>query len=857
MLKTLLILLLFVPLTFADKNFTPSKIQNPEPVPYTLELLKQAVDGISIVDVYISDKGLLDSLYIVKSINRNADILISQHLKSSVYTPAFENGVAVPSVMQLEFEFSMTEALKNLNEFISFGGIVIDSASGESISNVEIECRFINPEEDKDLKVSFDKYLEIISKFSGQHRKEDRIATVSKSNGRFEFYGFPFSVLEINLTHSLYKKRKIRISDIKNVTALKTVKMVLKGAVEIKDSKLEIVVSHKKDRFVNSVVINKEIAQNGLTDDLNSIVSKKSSVVSSNQSNSRVLINGGGLYDNSYILNGISIYTPTHFPFFSNLDKNGLVLADVNDVRLITNRLSGRHINSTGGVIDVSTIKNQTGHSQNRTGGTFDLSYEKVALSLSQTGRNGRDDYLFSYSMGQKALMRNYTGAGKHLKASANYGYGDPLAFYDFQFKTFHKLKKGFVNSFSWFGIDQYYGTKYYDGKTEPVGFGSITYSSSEKSDRLKVTVGGSRQYFDEGKRIGTNSPLKEIERKNVSIVVDKAKIKVGPFDMNETVKFENVYWDASIRNRIDSANVQNLIKFKRSEELLINKLGLEYSKDKFTVGIDVNMGTKFEKNSHFIDPGIWMIFPFFNGDISFSGGVSSSYPDMRGVPSKEYGSKPYKTSSISSRLRIPLGDYIESSIEPYLKYAHKLPKIGVDPLLQIWDEDLESATFIRGVNGEVDFMFPKFLTLSISAMISKSDRYYNGKKTDYEWEIPWQLKGTARLFFVEESFNLYFKPSYTSGMAYYDYANNGKIEHRNNSFTLDAIFEYHVRRLVDTPIELMEAYIGLRNISFTTNDSEIFWAEDMTPLSYNLTPLQLTFGARASIGKKWKKRLR
>lgn len=854
MIKSFVLFLFLANIALAEGLFIPPKIDNAPSVPYTLELLKQAVDGNSIIDAHINVLGKIDSLEFIKSINNIADSIIQYHLEKIDFTPAYEDSTAVSSIVRMEFEFGINNALIDFKNYLSLTGIVLDSKSGLPIKGVEAECMFIDPTEDKNIKIPFDNYLNLISRIPGQFKKEERLASISDDYGRLAFYALPDNTIEIQLTHPLYKTKRFTISGTSCPTLSKVFKMDMNENVEIKDNELEIIVTHYKDPFIQDIQVEKELKKNGLTDDLSKVISNKSAVISSSQSGSRVTINGGGLYDNNYMLNGISIFSPTHFPFFSNLDKNGLILSDIEGVSVITSRIAGRYNNSSGGVINMNTEKSHTDYTQNKTGGSFDLSYEKATFRLSQIGRKGKDEYLLSYAIGQKALMKNYTGAGDHLKASADYGYADPLGFYDFQLKSFNKLKKGFINTFSWIGIDQYNGDKYYEGKVSPLGFGSISYTSSEMPDRLSLVVGGSMQYHDEGKRIGTLSPLKEIERKNAAIIIDKDKIKVGPFYLKENFKFEKIYWDISIRNRIELNNNETLLSLKEDETFLSNTLGISYSKNNFNVGIDLNAGTKFHKGSQFFDPGIWLLFPFLKGDVSFSGGFATSYPDMRGVPLKSYRNKAYKTYLASSRIRMPLGDFIESSIEPFIKYYPALPQIGVNPLYQIWDEDLESIAYIRGINAEVDFLFPKILTVSIAASVNKGDRYVNGQKTSYEWEIPWQFKAVTRIFLKEERLNFFLKPTITSGMPYYDYANYGKVEHHEKTFTFDAIFEYHVRQLIDTPIELMEAYIGLRNISLTRNGSEIFWAEDMTPLSYNLTPFQLIFGARAAIGKKWKK---
>lgn len=834
---------------FAD--IVPPICKNDLSIPYSLDMLLNNINGSVLVEVYLDEFGSIDSISLKESLKGFVDSLVIEKTRSCKFEPAYENGIAVPSVFNLEFTFSKNDSLRNPNLYKTFSFLITDSITGMPIANAEIECRLRNEFVNKNDSIYINSLLDRLSVFPYQHRKEDRIVVVTDKNGFANLYGIRNKEFDISIHHSNYKNTEPGVSD--------SIQQVLNIALNEKgnfanEAGMEMLVVGRRDKYKDMLSVEDELDQNGLTDDLNKIVSGKSSVVATSQSASRILMNGGGLYDNEYILNGISIFSPTHFPFYSNLDKNGLILSDLVGVNIETSRLGGRYNNSSGGVVSVNTDKNVPEYIKNRSMGYFDLSYEKVSFKLTQIGRKGKDQYQIAYSMGQKALMKNYTGAGKHLKSSADYGYSDPLGFYDVQLKTFHHFKKGIVNTFGWIGVDQYYGNKYYSGKNCPVGLGTISLAGNKSDNRLKVTIGGSNQYHDEGKRVGINSPLKEIKRKSAAIIIDKGGIKLGKFTISDILKFEYVDWDFSVKNRIGPNNVILITDVGNSFNFLTNSLRLNNSLEHFLWGVDINAGTRFVKESCFIDPGVWCLFPFFNGDVSVSTGIISNFPDVRGGPDEDYSNTIFKSYIASTRLRLPVGEYLKFTIEPYLKYFSNLPKLSIDPLNMRWDESSDSEAYLRGLNIDIDIKLPKCFSFSAAGSISKGDRYEKGKNMPYEWEIPWQLKGAMHLFWLNERLNLFLKPVYTSGVPYYDYAENGSVKKGEESFTLDVIIEYHVNDLKNTPIDLMEAYIGLRNVSFTRNGSEIYWAEDMTPLSYNLTPMQLTFGAKASVSKVWRK---
>lgn len=841
---------------FSNDNFSPPQLEMEIVIPYSRSLLVHGVDDSCLIQLVIDRDGLVKEVEILNSINSISDSIIISSFEEKRFIPAKEDGEFVESIVEFKIDFDLEEAIKEYHKFKTFSGVIIDSINKAPIENAEITFKLKKSLLQHDLKYSNDKYLNVVSKFSGQFRKEDHIASLTNVNGQFYLYGLIDGIYDLHIHHHDYKTSIIKNITLKEYLNLDTINLKRVNYDLIEESDLEMVVTQERDKYREKLNIEMEFDQGGITDDVNNLISRKAPVVSVNQSGSELLINGGGVYDNHYILNGISIFTPTHFPGFSSIDKNGVVMSDLSELKLITERIGGRYPNASGSIIEMNTSKSRD-ESVSESRVKFDLSYEKLVATLSQSLRGGKDLYQFSYSMAHKGYYKSYYNVGYYLEVKSDYGYSTPLMFYDYQFKTSHKLKKGRVSTFFWYGIDKYYDSDYYRGKDEPIRFGSITYSSSDKPNSFNISIGASSQYYDEGKRIGRYSPIKQIKRNNSSISIEKKGLEIGPFKFDEKIQFDLMDWNGTLGNRNYSYYYRELMSTENREMILTNKFSAQYEKDRVVVGLDFLAGSKFEDKSSFVDPGIWFLLPFYLGNMTFSTGVVSSYPDVRGMPDEKYLNEVYKTYMGATKLTLPINEKFSASFEQYLKYTIDCPVINFNPKYPIWDDTLKSPVYSRGLNVEIDVSLPRFLTLSIAGSVNKSNRYLNKKSALYEWEIPWQIKGTAHFFFFEERVNFFLKPIFSAGAPYYDYANEGKVTRGENTFTLDCILEFHSERFVDTPIQLMEAYLGIKNISFTRNGSEVFWDSNMVPLSYNLTPLQLTFGARAAVGKRWRSKFK
>lgn len=849
MQKIITIILSFVAFVLSEDVITAPQCITDLHIPYIKKLIRYGVNDTSVVDVYLNEHGIVDSVDILKSINSVTDSLIKKKLFTSEFIPANENGQNIPSVFSIEFPFKLENVYEGKDFYRSLTLTLKDSTNGDFVDDAQVECRFKLLDTLENLKISFDEYLNNISKFPGQFRKEDRIAAISDMKGFVCFYGICNSEVDILINHPKYKSIRIDNVPISNnrVNDIKVDLLKKDGNAIMND--LEIIVIEYRDDFNEHLNTDEVVEKVGLTDDLNEIVAKQPSIISLPKRNSSLLVNSSGLFDTKYLINDIPVFSPTHFSGYANVNKGGLVLSDLTMVKLVTGRLGGRYSDVQGAVIDISTIDNGIWNYSKRFNAFFDLSYEKFTLSFMLQDKLKNNRVQLTYSTGHKALIWMYGGSGSSLPIENNYGYSSPKNFYDIQLKAYNKLKKGGIDTFFWFGVDRFYHSRFLKERDVPIGFGSVAYRTSKEPDCFKITIGGSMQYYDDGKRIGAISPLKMLEKRNVSLVVEKNEIEFFGLKIDQKLQIEGVEAEGTIGNRYNSEYLK-LEDYRQEAVHLTEKLGFKYNGQKGVLGFDLLFGTKFSKESNFIDPGFWTLLPFFTGDLTFSLGVVSAYPDIRGFPTEEYSTKNFKTVNASTKLSLPFSRFT-ASVEPFMRYSKDYPKIGKDRIYHIWDESLASPVYVRGVNFALDLELPKILAFNFAGAFNKGDRFINGKAEPYEWEIPWQIKGTVHIFLFDKLVNIYIKPTFYSGIPYYDYANNCNIEVSDPYSSTDVVLEFNLRETSNAPVQKLKAFIGLENFSFNKDGSEVYWSEEMNPLSYNLTPLQLTFGARVAIQSK------
>lgn len=188
----------------SDSVQTPSLLTNPL-IRSTSELLKQGIWGSCTVEVEIDSTGSVDSFSVSPSGNLSFDTLVRSKIIAARFSPALENGHAVPSVIQFEIAVPKDSLLAQCLQLPPvFTGTVIDTSEKVPLSGARIIVYYTDTTEDSSITIGFSNYLSIIGNLDGLKYNGKIISTITDSLGRFSFKLLPAGHITISVQSKGY-----------------------------------------------------------------------------------------------------------------------------------------------------------------------------------------------------------------------------------------------------------------------------------------------------------------------------------------------------------------------------------------------------------------------------------------------------------------------------------------------------------------------------------------------------------------------------------------------------------------------------------------------------------------------------
>jgi len=810
---------------------------------YPVRLLKKGVQGTVLLDIYINEQGAVDEVEIAGKSHPVLDSIARRAAFQFIFSPAKEQGEPVPVVIRFQYVFDLAQILRDIRYTPNFSGRVIDAETEMPFRNFPVVCDFFDTTSDTALSMPFGDYIRLISSVKGQEYNDGKLVTRTDSLGYFQFCFLPVCSLKVRIQPPFHKVfiSKEAITPGTNARSVYPLS-ALTGLNQ--ESEYEIVVYGKQSTHERINVQEAEF-QYGLTDDISRIIYVKSSVNQFPERGSAILIHGGGIYDNSYIVGRVPMLPPSHFTNYPTLDISGILIATVEDVSIITSRIGGRYSNAAGCIVsmkpgiyrpaDARLIKHREL--------VANVSTRKIDLSLSTPLRKGKDLYQISYTLASQGFLWMWDASYR----ISDFGLAPPEYYGDLNITGTSKFKNFDMHSFAWLAWDAYQYSPYYkEGYIFPWGAGSVAFESTNRKAVHRVAAGGSSQHYYEGKRIGTYSPLKAVHRENATIVLESESIPLGPFTLDCTERMEYIRWYGSIDKRSFLGSTPDIIVRSGSEVHLQGHLGITHKNDFISFGSDVLVGSVTRYKNFFVDPGLWCSIPHKGGSIDFDLGIVSSLPDIRGMPDERYRGEINKTYMATSRLEhVFFRQTTKISLEPYIRWRDQCPSFSYEYLYPIWVDTLATPLYAGGINCRVSVVREKRCDINIAGTVGKSYRIEHDTRMPYEWDIPWSVKSFFNFHFFNNQFHASFNSILSAGIPYRDVNDNNTLKRPAIYLRPDIQCEYRARNLQHRYFTRYDLYLGCQNLIGHRNNIEPYWQDDMSMRWVQLTPRMIYLGGR------------
>jgi TonB family protein len=122
---------------------------------YPQNLLRDAITGVVILDLLVSDSGRVDSLHIVKGVHPDLDSAVAAAVRQFVFTPAIAGGEPVPVILTYQYEVTLDIVMDKVEEYVNFRGVVYERGTRALVRDAEVYVSFIDTLQDTAIALPF------------------------------------------------------------------------------------------------------------------------------------------------------------------------------------------------------------------------------------------------------------------------------------------------------------------------------------------------------------------------------------------------------------------------------------------------------------------------------------------------------------------------------------------------------------------------------------------------------------------------------------------------------------------------------------------------------------------------------
>ena len=270
----------------------------------------------------------------------------------------------------------------------------------------------------------------------------------------------------------------------------------------------------------------------------------------------------------------------------------------------------------------------------------------------------------------------------------------------------------------------------------------------------------------------------------------------------------------------------------------------------------EVNLlgGTILPQGFLYGDPGVVLRLPGRKSALTWSYGVITSRPDIRGLPDPQYRTKRMLTPYSSVSYENKCGTLIETSVTGFVKRTNHYPRISDNPLKLSWEPNSGAPLFSRGCSVYAGISPFDRLSLKVSGTLSKTERLSGDTRELFEWDIPWTIHPVLHVSGKEKDVHLYLTGMFSEGLPYreLEQTNEGVLRWSDDIKRVrwyrrfDLRFNF-LQSVIDHPIlTRFDAYVNIPNVFnildgivrgewYWSNIREYYWDSEL-----NKQPIEL-----------------
>jgi hypothetical protein len=622
-----------------------------------------------------------------------------------------------------------------------------------------------------------------------------------------------------------------------------------------------IIVTGRKNPASERVVVEKEAAKTGLTDDINKILILKPGVSQIPEAGSSLLIRGEGPFDNSFRMYNVPIFAPSHFSNSTFCDHSATMINTVNEFRVVTDQMAGRYSGASSSVISCDPAISRPADARLIPRPELSIGIGTLCqdLSLSVPFRNGADISQLSFTNTDSYRIHWRNGFQSRSSEQAALGYGMASTFGDLVYTGTNAWKQVTLREYALFAYDVYLPSMHGPGMTVPWGITAASVEDSLANGVIAVSAGASRQYYYEGKKYFNVVPLAQVERTNATMRGSIASVKKGASYYDAAIQLERLEWTGSqimlpnpARSVLSAATLALAETTTCKETEVTIHAGARRETGRLSAGLNVLFGGVAPWYRLYVDPGAWARMQFDRSSLGISGGIATSRPDIRGLPSYDYRGGLQKTYSLSVNGTVTPAKWLDAGADAYVKWKDRCPARSLVLGNLVWDPSLESRLLCAGIATSATLSPLEHWTFTLFLDAARANRISKDHQEEYEWNVPWSWKSIIRYSVFSDRLQFFLIGFFSEGLPYREIisTDSGVVYAAEYSRVpmykrVDLKIQLNQRVEKHRFLTRYDAYVEVGNIFDWPNVREYYWDYDMARLPIFLERIEIAFGLR------------
>jgi hypothetical protein len=804
------------------------------------KILKGGFEGAVSLEAQIDQNGKVEKCKINTGANKLLDSLVLAFAPQFLFSPAFEKGKSIHSAILLQIGFNRDSILENSkNAPAELEGILLDKNADKPINGAEVRLQFLDSTSDSDITIGFSRYVEMIGRIPVQRYDGGFLCAKTNGNGRFAFRLLPSGPVGLSIImdgkiigqlserprtgHGLFVNYFIEQSN---------------RPPSFSDSFAMITV-YGRQQEKSIVHLERQQVSTGLTHYLSKIILTQSTIRQIPEAASALLVRSASPFDNRYFIAGVPMLAPFHFGGSPHADIDGLMISTLNKINVRVDDNAGCAIDAGGALIEASPGFYRFADAKLRKRPEVAFDWNEIGMNAIvsiPTNKKERDYVQFGYTFGNDFGLKWLNLAYQNPNDSL--GLGAPKVYRDYSLNAANTYGPLRFDSFVWLALDDYASQKI------PWGTASVRVHP-KNSETQSILVGGSRQYFRTGKRVGNNAFSNTVYLTNAELEgsIDSI-VKSEIMNVNLDCRIERQQWHGSLTQRDPLG--QNLSNYAHGEETGAHIHGYIW-KDLGAFRASSNLlfsGILYGNSPDLLfDAGFSFLFdsPLFQGGLHV--GRVTSRPDIRGLPDSLFRRKQLHSYIASLPLSFNSGIVAKISVQPYLRVQDNCPRM--DPLKSIWDTSATTPVFAQGVDIDAQIQAFQWMALHGICNLLNTHRLTGSGDSIYEWNVPWTLRGGLHVTFFHQKAHLYLDYIASKGLPYFDFNEKRYCPIRNYS-RFDISLQYRNPIVRHRYFTRYDAYFNITNTVDAINVRDYYWDSTMHRRPIFLGPILMDIGLRA-----------